>query len=121
MSGPIPPLAGNAATSGLPVLPHTEAYHGIGGAFAPFAMMRLTDPSRLDAIISDDEEPRYTSTLDVQYIQTFEDTIQRFVEADIILSDGILARGNYRSENAVSGNLLCGICLARMGQCVKSH
>ena len=84
-----------AATAGLPVLPHTEAYHGIGGAFAPFAMMRLTDPSRLDVVISDDEEPRYTSTLDVQYIQTFQDTIQRFVEADIILSDGILARSNH--------------------------
>ena len=57
-----------------------ESYHNIGGDFAPFAMMRLTDPSRLDAIISDDEEPRYTATLDVQYVQTFTDTIQRFVE-----------------------------------------
>ena len=34
-----------AATAGLPVLPHTEVYHGIGGDFAPFAMMRLTDPT----------------------------------------------------------------------------
>ena len=56
--------------------------------FAPFAMMKLTDPQRIDAIISDDEEPRYTSTLDIQYVQVFDDTLQRFVEADIILSDG---------------------------------
>ena len=77
-----------AATSGRFVYPHTDTYHDIGGEFAPFAMMRLTDPSRLDAIISDDEEPRYTATLDVQYVQTFQDTIQRFVGADIILSDG---------------------------------
>ena len=77
-----------AATSGLSVLPATSAYHGIGGDFAPFAMMKLTDPLRIDAIISDDEEPRYMSTLDVQYVQSFSDTLQRFVEADIILSDG---------------------------------
>ena len=78
-----------AATSGLSVLPATSTYHGIGGAFAPFAMMKLTDPQRIDAIISDDEEPRYMSTLDVQYVQTFDDTLQRFVGADIILSDGM--------------------------------
>ena len=84
-----------AATSGRHVYPHTEdAYHGLPmrgdeeTPFAPFAMMRLTDPVRIDAIISDDEEPRYTATLDVQYVQTFSDTIQRFVGADIILSDG---------------------------------
>ena len=87
-----------AATSGLPVLPATSAYHGIGGDFAPFAMMRLTDPSRLDAIISDDEEPRYTSTLDVQYVQSFADTLQRFVEADIILSDGYSPEVTIRVE-----------------------
>ena len=73
----------------------TKAYHGLPcrddgtpTPFAPFAMMRLTDPVRIDAVISGDEEPRYTSTLDVQYIQTLSDTIQRFVGADIILSDG---------------------------------
>ena len=87
-----------AATSGLPVLPHLIAYHGIGGAFAPFAMMRLTDPSRIDAIISDDEEPRYMSTLDVQYVQTFDDTLQRFVGADIILSDGMSPEVTIRVE-----------------------
>ena len=86
------------ATSGLPVGPvdpPTKVYHGLPcrddgekTPFAPFAMMRLTDPVRIDAVISGDEEPRYTSTLDVQYIQTLSDTIQRFVGADIILSDG---------------------------------
>ena len=84
-----------AATSGRTSYPLAAGQSGPtgklsreGGDFAPFAMMRLTDPSRLDAIISDDEEPRYTATLDVQYVQTFQDTIQRFVGADIILSDG---------------------------------
>ena len=77
-----------AATSGLSVLPHTEVYHGIGGAFAPFAMMKLDDPSRLDLVIAGDVELRFMSTLDVQYVQSFSDTVQRFVEADIILSDG---------------------------------
>ena len=98
-----------ATTSGRSVLPPqppmtsvssypaTERYHGLPmrgvlgdepTLFAPFAMMRLTDPQRIDAIISDDEEPRYTSTLDIQYVQVFDDTLQRFVEADIILSDG---------------------------------
>ena len=84
-----------AATSGLTSYPLAagqagppESYHGIGGAFAPFAMMRLTDPSLVVTVIADDIELRYAATLDVQYVQTFEDTIQRFVGADIILSDG---------------------------------
>ena len=96
--GPIPRLAGTLPRQGLPVLPHTEVYHGIGGDFAPFAMMRLTDPLRIDAVISDAEEPRYTSTLDVQYVQTFDDTIQRFVGADIILADGFSPDVTIRVE-----------------------
>ena len=78
-----------AATSGRHVYPHTEmAYHGLGGDFAPFAMMRLSDPTLVPIVIADQFELRYTATLDVQYVQTFSDTIQRFVGADIILSDG---------------------------------
>ena len=77
-----------AALSGDTPYPVPQVYHGIGGEFHPFQMMRLTGPQRIDAIISDDEEPRYTATLDVQYIQTVEAVVQRFVETDIILSDG---------------------------------
>ena len=79
----------HAALTGLTPYPGPESYHGIGGDFAPFTMMRLTGPQRIDAIISDAEEPRYTATLDIQYVQTVDATIQRFVETDIILSDGI--------------------------------
>ena len=77
-----------AALTGETPYPSPETYHGIGGDYASFQMMRLTGPQRIDAIISDDEEPRYTATLDVQYVQTVQATVQRFVETDIILSDG---------------------------------
>ena len=77
-----------AALTGATSYPSLSAYHGIGGDYAAFQMMRLTGPQRIDAIISDDEEPRYTATLDVKYVQTLEATVQRFIETAIILSDG---------------------------------
>ena len=49
-------------------------------------------------MISDDEEPRYVATLDIQYVQTFDDTIQRFVGADIILADGFSPDVTIRVE-----------------------
>ena len=79
----------HSCATGRSVLPNVSEYHGIGGEFVPFVMMNLTDPARLDAIISGDEEPRYTATLDIQHVQVLEAALQRIAETDILISDGI--------------------------------
>ena len=81
-------LGTEAALAGYLPLPRLAYYHGIDGPFVPFAVQKLSDPSRLDLIVADDYEERYVSQLDVLYQQSYTDTVERYVGADIIISDG---------------------------------
>ena len=115
---------GYAATvwkDAVPCCPRNTAVYpcaiGERTLFAPFAMMKLADPSRLDIVRHHLRMTRNLATrpsLDVQYVQTLQPIrMQRFVEADIILSDGFSPEVTIRSE----GTVMMRHVTMRLGEC----